>query len=83
MNKLYIKKPVMLTAPKKQLYIVLPFMWKMSALLKSGGIRSLHKRLQFCKVKIVFKISNRLKNYFSFKDVVPEPLCFYQIYNFT
>ena len=35
MNKLYIKKPVMLTVPKKQLYLVLPFMGKMSALVKS------------------------------------------------
>ena len=35
MNKLYIKKPVMLTAPKKQLYLVLPYMGKMTALNKS------------------------------------------------
>ena len=49
-------------------------MGKMSALVKSGLVRSLHKRLPFCKVKIVIKTSNRLKNYFSFKDVVPEPL---------
>ena len=64
----------MLTVPKKQLYLVLPFMGKMSDLVKFGLIRSLHKRLPFCKVKSVFKTSNRLKNYFSFKDVVPEPL---------
>ena len=83
MNTLYIKKPVMLTVPKKQLYLVLPFMGKMSALVKSGLARSLHKRLPFCKVKIIFKTSNRLKNYFSFKDVVPEPLRSCQIYNFT
>ena len=83
MNKLYIKKPVMLTVPKKQLYLVLPFMGKMSALVKSGLVRSFHKRLPFCKVKIVFKTSNRLKNYFSFKDVVPEPLRSCQIYYFT
>ena len=82
MNKLYIKKPVMLTVPKKQLYLVLPFMGKMSALVKSGLARSLHKRLPFCKVKIAFKTSNRLKNYFSFKNVVPEPLRSCQIYNF-
>ena len=43
MNKLYIKKPVMLTVPKKQLYLVLPFIGKMSALVKSGLARSLHK----------------------------------------
>ena len=83
MNKLYIKKPVMLTVPKKQLYLVLPYMGKMSALVKSGLARSLHKRLPFCKVKIAFKTSNRLKNYFSFKDVIPEPLRSCQIYNFT
>ena len=73
----------MLTVPKKQLYLVLPFMEKMSALVKSGLVRSLHKHLPFCKVKIVFKISNRLTNYFSFKDVVPEPLRSCQVYNFT
>ena len=83
MNKLYIKKPVMLTVPKKQLYLVLPYMGKMSALVKSGLARSLHKRLPFCKVRVVFKTSNRLRNYFSFKDVVPEPLRSCQIYNFT
>ena len=73
----------MLAVPKKQLYLVLPFMGKISALIKSGFIRSLHKRLSFCKIKIVFKTSKRLKNYFSFKDIVPEPLRSCQISNFT
>ena len=58
-------------------------MGKMSALVKSRLVRSLRGRLPFCKVKIVFKTSNHLKNYFNFKDVVPEPLRFCQIYNFT
>ena len=82
-NKSYIKKPVMLTVPKKKLYLVLAFMGEMSALVKFELIRSLYKRLPFCKVKIVFKTSNCLKIYFSFKDVVPEPLRFCQIYNFS
>ena len=56
MNNLYIKKPVMFTVPKKQLYLLLPFMGKMSALGKSELTRSLHKRLNFCKVKIIFKL---------------------------
>ena len=83
MNKLYIKEAAMLTVPKKQLYLVLPFMGKMSALVKSGLVRSLNKRLPFCKVKIVFKTSNCLTNYLSFKYVVPEPLRSCQIYNFS
>ena len=57
-------------------------MGKMSALVKSGLVRSLHKRLPFCTIKFFFKTSNHLKNYLSFKDVVPEPLCSCQIYNF-
>ena len=54
MNKLCIRKPFMLTVPKK-LYLVLTYMWKMSALVKSGLIRSLHKRLPFCKFKLFSK----------------------------
>ena len=81
MNKLYIKKTVMLTVREKQLYLVLPYMGKMSALVKSGLTTSLHRRLPFCKVRIALKTSSRMRNYFSFKDVVPEPLCSCQIYN--
>ena len=38
MNKLYIKKPVMLAVSKKQLRLMLPFIGKISALVKSGII---------------------------------------------
>ena len=58
-------------------------MGKMSALVKSGLARPLHKRLPFCNIRIVFKNSNRLRNYFSFKDVVSVPLRSCQISNFT
>ena len=37
----------MLTVPEKQLYLVLIFIGKMSALVKSGLARALHKRLLF------------------------------------
>ena len=55
MNKLYIKKPVMLTVHKKQLYLVSPFMGKMSALVKPGLARSLHKRLPFLRLKLFWR----------------------------
>ena len=58
MDKLYVKKPVIEAIPKKQLYLLLPLKGKMSALVKSGSARLLHKRLPFCKVKIAFKTSN-------------------------
>ena len=64
MNKSSIKKPVMFTVPKKKLCLVLALIGETSALVKFGLIRSLHKRLPFCKIKTVFKTSNRLKIYF-------------------
>ena len=51
MNKLYIKKPVMLAVPKKQLYLVLPLMGKSLDLLD-------HYINLFIKF-FVFKTSNR------------------------
>ena len=55
MNKLYIKKPVMLTVPKKQLYLVLSFMGKMSALVKSGLARSYINIYLFVKLKLLLR----------------------------
>ena len=83
MKKLYIEKHVMLTVPKKKLYLVLSFMGKMSALVKSGFIRSLRKRYPLCKEKVVFRTSCCLKDCFCFKDAIPEPLRSCQIYNIT
>ena len=83
MNKLNIKKPVILAVLKKQLYLVLPFMKKMSDLVKFGPFDHYIKCLPFCKFKIVLKTSNRLTNYFDFKNIVCEPLHSSQIFNFT
>ena len=40
------------------------------------------KGLPFCKLRVIFKSTNRLKSYFNFKDVLPEPLRSCQIYKF-
>ena len=46
---------------------------------KFGLVYTLLRRC-FC---LVSDMSNHVRNYFSFKDVVPEPLHSCQIYNFT
>ena len=73
----------MLTVPKKQMYLVLLFMGKFPTLIRFWRIRSLPKSLPFCKVKSPFQTSNCMKVFFSFRDIVPEPLRSCQIYNFT
>ena len=83
LNKVFEPKPVTLTVPKKQLFIVLPFMGNMSGVIKTGLSKALQKRLRFCKLRVIFKSTNRLKSYFNFKDVLPEPLRSCQVYKFT
>ena len=38
--------------------------------------------MKFCKLKIIFQTGNRLKNYYRFKDRVPETLQSNFVYNF-
>ena len=83
LNKFFEPKLVTLTVPKKQLFIVLPFMGNMSGVIKTGLSKSLQKRLPFCKLRVIFKSTNRLKSCFNFKDVLPEPLRLCRIYKFT
>ena len=73
LNNFFEPKPVTLTVPKKRLFIVLPFMGNMSGLIKTGLSKALQKGLHFCKLRVIFKSTNRLKSYFNFKDVLPEP----------
>ena len=74
LGKVFELKPVTLTVPKKQLFIVLPFIGNMSGVIKTGLSKALKKRLPFCKLQVIFKSINRLKSYFNFEDVLPEPL---------
>ena len=83
LNKFFEPNPVTLTDPKKQLFIVLPFMGNMSGAIKSGSSKALQKRLPFWKLRVIFKFANCLKSYFNFKVVLPEPSRSCQIYKFT
>ena len=44
--------------------------------------KTISKRLKFCKLQIIFQTGNRLKNYFRFKDRVPETLQSNFVYKF-
>ena len=83
LNKFFKPKPVTLTVPKKQLFIVLHFMGNMSGVIKTGLSKALQKHLPFCKLWVIFKSNICLKNYFNFKDVLPKPLRSCQIYKST
>ena len=83
LNKLYVPKKVYLTAPKKEVFIILPYLGTMSSNLK----RKLHsifaKSLPACNLKIIFKSTNRLSSFFNFKDVLPRELRSHLVYKFS
>ena len=83
LNKIYDPKPVVTTVPKKELRILLPFLGNISKITRTRLTKTLTKHLKFCKLSIVFQTSNRLRNYFKFKDNVPETLRSNCIYKFT
>ena len=81
-NNIFVQKPVVTTVPKLELRIVLPYLGNISSITKKRLNRFIGKRLKFCKLKTIFQTGNRLKNYFRFKDRVPETLQSSFVYRF-
>ena len=82
LNKRLTEKPVTLAAEKKDLVIVLPFLGKLSLDLRTRLRNSISKNLPFCKIRVIFKSSTRISNFFQFKDKMPYCLCSNVVYKF-
>ena len=63
-NKILTEKPVTLAAEKKDLVIVLPFLGKLSLDLRTRLRNSISKNLPFCKIRVIFKSSTCISNFF-------------------
>ena len=83
LNKRLTEKPVTLTAEKKDLVIVLPFLGKLSLDLRTRLKSSISKNLPFCKIRVIFKSSTRISNFFQFKDKMPYCLRSNVVYKFS
>ena len=79
---MFAQKPVVITVSKLELEIVLPYLGNISSVTKKRLNRFIGKRLKFCKLKTIFQTGNRLRNYFRFKDRVPETLQSNFVYTF-
>ena len=82
-NKRFFEKPVTLTAEKKDLVIVLPFLGKLSLDLRTSSKYSISKNLSFCKIRVTFKSSTRISNFFQFKDKMSHCLRSNVVYKFS
>ena len=72
---MFIQTSQIPTLPKKKL---LPKLNNMSQILT----KTMSKHMKFYKLRVIFKTSNALKNYFCFKDFAPETLQSSLIYKF-
>ena len=83
LNKRFTEKPVTLTAEKKDLVIVLPFLRKWSLDLRTRLKNSISKNLPFYKIRVIFKSSARISNFFQFKFKMPYCLRSNVVYKFS
>ena len=83
LNKQFSQKILEYTVPKKELFIVLPYLGMSSLCLRTRLQKSINSNISFCKIKIIFKSSTRLANFFRFKDKIPLCLRSNIVYKFT
>ena len=57
------------TVPKKELTIILPYLGKISQIVKTRLTKIMNKDMKFCNFRVIFQTNNRFKN-FHFKDFV-------------
>ena len=72
LDKVFIEKKPFLTASKKQLVCVLPFIGKKSLQLRSRLVKSIQGNLQFCSLEVVFQSPCKLRSLFHFKDTLGQ-----------
>ena len=82
LNNMFIQRLQIPSVPKKELRITLPYLGKMSQIVKTRLTKTMNKHMKFCKLRVTFQTNDRLKNHFRFKESVPEILQSNLIYKF-
>ena len=75
LEKLHLKPPLVCdTVPKKELFLVLPYLGKVSLQTRTRLIKLFRNKLPSCQLKVVFKSSLTLGSLLSYKDQIPKVL---------
>ena len=82
LNKICVPKRNLITVPKKDVLIVLPFLGQFSLNLRSRSYNCFNKTLSQCNIKVIFQSNIRLSNLFRFKDSIPKELRSHIVYKF-
>ena len=82
-DKLFIKRPQLITVEKKTLFLSLSYLGEISLQNRTKLRKSLKGLLNSCKLQIVFKSQRKLSNVFRFKDRLPSDLVSGVVYKYT
>ena len=74
LNKIYVPKKFLVTVPKKDVLLVLPFLGQFSLNLRSRLYNCFNKMLPQCNIKVIFQSKNRLTNLLRFNHSIPKEL---------
>ena len=74
LDKIFIKKEVILKASKKELVCVLPFIGNKSLQLRTRLVNSIKNNLKFCKRKVIFQSTCKLILLFRYKDSLKKEI---------
>ena len=83
LDKLFVMKKCVTTVPKKPCFITLPYLGTQSLSMRKQLTKLMETYYPQCKLNIVFRSNNRLKNYFMFKDKIPRAIRSNLLYRFT
>ena len=82
LDKLYVPKQIVLTVPKRELLVVLPFLGTFSLNLRKRLYKSVSKSLPQCNIKVIFQSNNWLSSFFKFRYSISLDLHSHLIYKF-
>ena len=82
LNKMYKAKDVILTVKKREVLVVLPYLGITSLQLRTRLEKVFGKCLPCCKLRVVFRSSVRISNFFKFKDRPSKELRSNVVYKF-
>ena len=82
LNKIFIKKIIVDTVPRRDYNIVLPYLGPLSNKIQKRIKNVFQKIIPTGTIKVVFKTQRRLAHFFKFKDAIPSDLSSHIIYQF-
>ena len=83
LDKIFIKKDIKSNVPKKEFFIVLPYLGNLSSKIQKRLQNLFKETVPWGKLNIVFKTHSRLSHLFRFKDLIPKDLVSNIIYSYT